>query len=306
MAAAAAGQALAASLPAPTLRLLGAGQHWGYGTLTFPTLRALLGRVGDADVVAVACDDAAGNPAGLALGRIAADADTAELLSIYVVPARRGAGLAGRLLEAFSARCRAQGAREVGATYMTGQASTPAVEALLARAGWSPPEPRMLVLEATLASIARAPWIRRLPLPAGMRIVPWLELTAARRQALVDAQARTAWIPADLIPFDHEADCEPLTSLALLDADAVVGWTIHHRIESILRYTCAYVHPRLQRRCRILLLYNEAVARMPQAGFDTGMWTVPVWHPGHAAFARRWMAPYATRFAETRASRRPL
>lgn len=51
---------------------------------------------------------------------------------------------------------------------------------------------------------------------------------------------------------------------------------------------------------------RSAVARTPQAGLDTGTWTVPIWHAGMSAFATCWMAPYATRFDDTRGSRLAL
>lgn len=60
----------------------------------------------------------------------------------------------------------------------------------------------------------------------------------------------------DPLPFDHEAHCEPHTSLALKANDRVIGWTISHRVGGVLRYTCSFMHPRWQRRGHILLLYN--------------------------------------------------
>lgn len=290
-------------------RPLGTDAAWNYATYTYPALRRLLHRLGDGGATAVAAEDAAGNPLGLALG-VAVNGNggrsAADLMSIYVRPESRRKGVAAGLLAAFTEICRTQGRAEIRATYMTGQPTTLAVEALLARAGWTAPETRMLVVRATLESIRPAPWMRDYPLAENMRIVRWLDLTEAERAGIVDSQSVHAWIPEDLYPFNHEAGCEPTTSLALKVDGKVVGWTINHRVGNVLRYTCSFMHRRLQRQGRILLLYNEAVARMPRAGLDTGMWTVPVWHPSMAAFARRWMAPYATRFDETRGSRLPL
>ncbi|CAK0741977.1 N-acetyltransferase domain-containing protein [Gammaproteobacteria bacterium] len=286
-------------------RLLGTGQQWGYYTFTFPALRYLLDRLDGDEVFAIGAEDTVGAPVGLALGRVAASKTEfrqAELMSIYVIPGMRRRGVGTHLLDTFTVHCRVLGLARIRITYMTGQASTPALEAILARAGWTPPETRMLVVQATLDSIRHAPWIRVLPLPKGTQIVPWVDLTASDRATLAESQNTQPWIPHDLYPFNHEAGCEPTTSLALKEDGHVVGWVINHRVGRVLRYTCAFMHPRRQRKCRILLLYNEAVSRMPQAGFDTGIWTVPTWHPDHAAFARRWMVPYAIQFNETRGS----
>lgn len=250
--------------------------------------------------------DPQGQPVGLVLGHVGASPDgtrVMELKSVYVSPAVRRHGIATRLLQAWVADCRIQGFEELQATYMTGQALTPAVEALLARTGWSSPELRMLVIKATLDSIRSAPWMKSFRLPAGMEIVPWRELSESDRADIAATNQAASWIPNDLYPFYHEENAEPVTSLALKQKGQVKGWVINHSVDKVLRFTCSYMHPQLQRMGRILLLYNQAVALMPQAGFDTGMWTVPVWHEGMTAFAKRWMAPYAIQFAETRGCR---
>ena len=272
-----------------------------YRAFTFPAWRGLLDVLDNPAVVAmgVVLD---GKPVGLALGHLA-EAGSAMLDSVYVTPAMRCRGMAAAAVAALASACRARGAHTLSCTYMSGQPTTPAFEALLARGGWSAPERRMLVVQATLDSIRHAPWMREYPLPADMEIVPWLSLDEAAREALRASHAAKAWIAPDLVPFDHEADCEPLTSLALRWKGEVVGWVINHRVDKVLRFTCSFMHPRLQRMGRIVLLYNAAVARMPEAGLNTGMWTVPVWHAGMSAFATRWMAPYATRFDDTRGSR---
>ncbi|MFC5496920.1 GNAT family N-acetyltransferase [Caenimonas terrae] len=285
---------------------LGAGDQSAYRIHTFPALRHLLDNAGDARILAVGAVDGSNRPVGLALGHpsIAADdGQWAQLLSLYVQPESRGAGVGSGLLSAFGALCLERGLPEIRATYMTGQSSTATLERFLASSGWSAPEGRMLVIQATLESIKAAPWMKTFALPDRMEVVRWLDLTEQDRSGIRDSQREQAWVPADLYPFDHEANCEPVTSLALKLEGRVVGWVINHRVEGVLRFTCSFVHRRLQRMGRILLLYNESVARMPLAGLQVGMWTVPVWHPAMAAFARRWMAPYATRFEETRGVR---
>lgn len=284
-------------------RLLGPGEGQAYQGHTFPAMRSMLEQTGSESVCAVAAQDDNGTPLGLALGHLAAEPDgsaAAQLASLYVRPDARGTGIGTALLVTFTQLCTRRGLPRIHAKYMTGPPSTAIIEKLFARAGWSAPEPRMLVIQATLDSIRAAPWMKAFPLPERMEIVRWDQLSAAERDWIAQTQREAPWIPTDLYPFDHEAHCEPVTSLALKLEGCVVGWVINHQVEGVLRFTCSFMHRRLQRMGRILLLYNEAVARMPQAGLHTGMWTVPMWHPSMAAFARRWMAPYATRFDETR------
>ncbi len=274
-----------------------------YDAFTFPSLRSLLQHANNTSVFTVCATDADGSPVGLALGRCNPDPNSAEsvqLASLFVRSESRGAGVGAGLLAAFSELCKRREKTEICATYMTGQRFTGALERLLARSGWSAPETRMLAIRATLKSIQPAPWMKTFLLPERMEIVRWLDLSQEDRTRIAESQQEQAWIPADLYPFDHEINCDPVTSLALKLEGRVVGWVINHQVENVLRFTCSFMHQRQQRMGRIFLLYNEAVARMPEAGMDTGMWTVPVWHPAMAAFARRWMAPYATRFDETR------
>ena len=266
-------------------------------------MRFLLAQTANGNAFAVGAEDKAGAPLGLVLGHLTDDAEggpSAQLASIYVRPDSRGIGIGTELLAAFKQGCMRRGLPQIRATYMTGQPSTHWVEKLFASAGWAAPKARMLVIQATLASIAPAPWMKAYRLPERMEIVAWCDLTPGERDWIAATQREQSWIPSDLYPFDHEAMCEPVTSLALKLEGCVVGWVINHRVGNVLRFTCSFMHRRLQRMGRILLLYNEAVTRMPQVGLDTGMWTVPVWHPAMAAFGRRWMAPYATRFEETR------
>jgi GNAT superfamily N-acetyltransferase len=281
-------------------RTLGAQDAIAYRLSTFAALEPLLQSAGTAGTIAVGLESEDGlMSAGLALGAIHADGG-ATLSSFFVRPAWRGRRLGQVLHAGFVQACRARGVHELAGTYMSGQDATPALEALLARCGWSVPQPSMLVVHASLESIRHAPWIRAYPLPPGMEIVRWLDVTPSERDALLASDARQPWIAPDLRPFDHETACEPHTSLALRHQGEIIGWVINHQVGEVLRYTCSFMHPRHQRLGRILLLYNEAVARMPAAGFSTGMWTVPMRHAGMVAFARRWMAPHATRFCETR------
>lgn len=284
--------------------VLQAHDFWLYRRLTFPAFRGWLDTPCDPGLVAVGLR-VDGASAGLALGWVGDDGQ-ATLASVFVLPEHRGQGGATALLAHWSRQAAQSGATAVQATWRSGQPTTAAVEALLARAGWSAPQPRMLVVVATLASIADAPWIRPQALPADMRILPWQAVDAEARAALRASHAESPWIAPDLVPFDHEAGCEPNTSCALVWKGDVVGWVINHAVDGVLRFTCSFMHPRLQRLGRIVLLYQAAVARMPAAGFDTGMWTVPVWHPRMADFARRWMAPHATRFDETRGAGKSL
>jgi len=103
-----------------------------------------------------------------------------------------------------------------------------------------------------------------------------------------------------------QAQVEKFVAFVLLVQGVARGWVINHAVDGVLRFTCSFVHRDLQRMGRVLLLYNEAVARARGLGFSEGMWTIPMQHHGMARFARRWMQPYSTFFGETRGSRKPI
>ena len=282
-------------------------QYRGY---TFPAYRYLLELPAQPQLLAMGlqCN---GLPVGLALGFMqtsenvdgvdgANPPNTAVLASIFLVPEQRGRGQARVLLQAWLEHAQRAGAETVQVTWRSGQPTTGALEALLKQTGWSPPQTRMLLVEATLESIAPAPWMQPQALPADTRIVPWQQVSSAQREALWASHCAEPWIAPDLIPFAHEAGFEPHTSLALLRGGDVVGWVLNHAHGETLRFTCSFMHPRLQGLGRVTLLYRESVLRAGPAGFARAMWTVPLWHPRMVRFAQRWMAPYATRFDETR------
>lgn len=143
---------------------------------------------------------------------------------------------------------------------------------VLGHIGTSPAGTRVMELKSVYIS----PSARRHGLATRL-LQAWID--DCRVQGFDELQS-APWIPNDLYPFYHEENAESLTSLALKLKGQVKGWVINHSVDKVLRFTCSHLHPQLQRIGCILLLYNKAVALMPQAGFDTGMWTVPVWHEG--------------------------
>ena len=94
--------------------------------------------------------------------------------------------------------------------------------------------------------------------------------------------------------------CLFTTSVALRVNGAIVGWCLTHAVDGLLRFTCAFVRKDLQRLGRLLLLWDEVFARMPQAGFTVGMWTIRLSSKGMVAFASKHMQPYSIFFGETR------
>lgn len=271
-----------------------------YRTMTFPAYRGLLSfHPFDVSPLAISAlqDDA---PAGLALLAPSVSLGEAELLSIFVAPRFRRGGIALELMQRTLAHCKTRGINRVSASYMSGQDATEALETIFHKTGWEPPQTRMLVVRCSLDSIKAAPWLDRYALPEGYEVLPWVQVTIAERAALRASNEQKPWIAPDLVPFDYEQDCEPVTSVALRINGAIVGWCLNHIVDRTLRFTCSFVRRDLQRLGRIVLLYSDSVSRAPATGLSVGMWTVPVIHKGMANFARKHMQPYSIFFGETR------
>lgn len=305
--------------PMSTLRLhsLAAHEAARFEDLTFPAYRHLLDgkpqtrhRQGDDRVIrpfAIAAERE-GLPAGLALADHAPGEREATLLSISVAPALRRKGIGSLLLQTIADVARSEGLDRLQATWMAGNAQTSAIEALLARCGFSAPLPRMLSLRFRAEVMAQAEWLRRYPLRPGYTVFSWADLDDADLRRLKQSQAERGWIAPDLQPWDHDRHgFEPATSVGLRYRGEVVGWVITHPIEpGTVRYTCSFVRADLARLGRILPLYGESFRRLQRFGFQRGVFTTPYQHAGMVNFARRWMAPHAEFVGETRGAERRL
>ena len=271
-----------------------------YCSMTFPAFQGLL-NFNSAVVAPLAIGTLQNEaPAGLALLVTNPSAAEAELLSIFVSPQLRRNGIALELMQRTLAYCKKQNIQKISATYMSGQDSTQTLENIFKKTGWALPQTRMLVVRCSLDSIKSAPWLNRYALPKGYEVLPWAQVSTAEREALVVSNLEKPWIAPDLVPFNFEENYEPTTSVALRFNGAIVGWCITHAVEGLLRFTCAFVRKDLQRLSRLLLLWDEVVARMPEAGYSVGMWTINFSSEAMVDFARKHMQPYSIYFGETR------
>jgi len=271
-----------------------------YRSMTFPAFQGLL-NFNSADVAPLAVGTLQNEaPAGLALLVTSPNTGEAELLSIFVAPRLRRNGIALELMQRTIAYCRTQNIQKISAIYMSGQDATQTLENIFNSSGWTAPQTRTLVVHCSLDSLKPAPWLNRYALPDGYEVLPWSQVTTAEREALRISNLEKPWIAPELLPFDVEENYEPATSVALRVNGAIVGWCLTHAVDGLLRYTCAFVRKDLQRLGRLLLLWDEVVARMPQAGFTVCMFGIVISNSPMVNFARKHMQPYSIFFGETR------
>jgi hypothetical protein len=248
---------------------------------------------------------------GLALAEVPLEnPDSApELLSLYVAPSVRGQGLATRLVEATEQQVAARGFARLTTVYMTGKPGSAAVERILEKRGWEPPQTRSVTTRFTLDEAERTPWFGRVqPDPKEFQIFSWTELTADERAELKRSHEASPWIAEGLEPWLHESyGFEPVSSVGARYRGRVVGWVINHVVDPhTVRFTCSFMRADLSRRGRILPLYTESLRRLRGTRYDTAMFITPMVFKEMVDFVRRRCAPWGSFFGETRGAAKIL
>lgn len=285
-----------------SLQILDSSTAAGYEKMTFPMFSPRLQALQPQGSTVAVGVTSLKQPIGLALAEIQSEESEAKVLSLFVKAERRNAGIGTALLTHLEQVLLQRGCQQASIVYMTGKSTTPALEHLLEKCNWSPPEPRMLICQGDIKSLD-APWIKMYEnLPSSFTIFPWCELTNEERIAIQRQQEEKPWIPEELIPFKHEEDMEPLTSFGLRYQGQVVGWLITHRIApDTIRYTCDWVREDLQKTGCLLGLHAKAHKRQARAKIHKAIWTVPLHFSDMVRFEKYEM-DYLSSVAQTRGS----
>jgi GNAT superfamily N-acetyltransferase len=291
-----------------TLNILKDSTAAKYKNLTFPSFRYFLQKIGsEKSLIAIAASYLE-QPIGLAFGEIKQDDNSGEVYSIFVEPQYRCTGIGTNLLMRLEEELRGRGCTKIKLVYMTGKPTTLALERLLQKCNWTPPQPRMLVCKGNAETIMEANWIKKYSrLPSSYSIFPWMEITKQEREIIQQQMKTQSLIAKDLTPFEYEKHLEPLNSLGLRYQGQVVGWVINHRLSlDTIRYTCSFVREDLQKMGRIISLYSEAGKRQVKAKIPNVIWTTPFIHKPMVEFIKHRWTPYLTSITETRGTVKEL
>jgi len=285
-----------------------------FAGMTYPRHRAALLAPQDSKssvAVGVYLDS---QPLALALASVDRATHAAELLSLFCQASHRKRGLGTALLVSLEEELKKRGCVCLSCVWSSGAAGAAALDRILQRCGWSPPQERMLLCTAD-EEIMKAPFFHppiydRIERAfANAQIFPWVEIPDDDRHSIDRRQNDSPWIPADLVPSLHEENIEPLTSVGVRIDGEVVGWMLTHRLSPlVIRYTCSFIRRDYALRGGIIMLYRQVIWRQSDQlpGGTSGIWTVPLKHRQMAEFVRRRMAPYLKSFAVTRGSARQL
>ena len=208
-----------------------------------------------------------GRPVGLAVAWLVAP-DSATVMSLFVLPDVRRAGIGAALLEELERACAERGHGHLDLSYALDTVGTGAFEGCLRKCGWTLHGRRLHTFTVD-GKLMEAPWFDRAVVQPPYVIEPWSTVTREDREELSRSQAADGWIPEYLVPFRFEDSVEMLNSLVLRHEGAVRGWLLTSRVdEHTIRYGNIFIRPSLNHTGRTfaaLALIAEAVRRQAQA-----------------------------------------
>lgn len=280
--------------------------------MTFPTYREHVEPAcsGDLSVVAIVAEEQ-GRLVGLALGSVYEDpvggGKESTLMSVFVDAGSRSQGIGTALVKEFLEVAVARRALKVSVLFMEGKSGTAILEKILISTGWGVPEGRMIAIKQSAVDALHDEhgWCRALPIPEGVRVMQWVDVSEEQKENIRRWQRETGEIPPYLCPDEviSHAPLELGTSVALEIEGQVLGWVLTHPLEGgVLRFTASYVKRDLQRRALLLHLLYASVSKMEECGFPSGIWTVPAQDARMYRFAMRRIAPRSDYCRETKIS----
>lgn len=178
-------------------------------------------------------------PVGLILISRSPDRKRAEVLSLSVIDAHRGHGIASELLAEAEQILAEEGCEQIDLRYTTNLPQSSALEHILQKRGWSPPTTLRIVCETDVSRYVNGPlYTLQIPLPEGYEIFYWKDLSALEREAILQRHTSTpgGWFPDEVSPFVQEDIMEPINSLGLRYGHEVIGWLVSHRVSPTTIY----------------------------------------------------------------------
>jgi ribosomal protein S18 acetylase RimI-like enzyme len=225
--------------------------------------------------------------------------EQADIISLFVAPEHRHQGIATQLLVHLERGLRKLNCPKIQIGYQVTELTENALETILRHQNWQPPKMEFLLTKTTIERLKDAPWVYQYPLPSQFEVFPWVDLTVADHDRLVQNQS----YPDSLNPFSQDPRIEPINSLGLRYQGEIVGWTINHRVAAdTIRYSTMFVERRFQRMGRGFSLLGEAIKRQINSGIPYATTAVASDNPLMLACADRHYKPYATYLSEARSS----
>jgi GNAT superfamily N-acetyltransferase len=248
-----------------------------YAGLTFPRYRNVLKRTPLLNGLIAIGAAYMGVPVGLILGGVSEQNDHAEILSLSTVPSHRGKGIAQQLLSTAVEQLKARGCQQVDLYYVNGKPTTPALERILEKGSWTPPQPITIIAHSDMNHVREKLINLEYPLPEEAEIFAWHDLTDADRSEIEQREQQPGgWYTNPTTTFGLvspfiDIDRIDQSSVGVRFRGKVVGWMITHRISpQSIRYTSLFVSSEVRQHNLGIMLILKALKRQDAHWQATG------------------------------------
>ena len=277
-----------------------------YAALTYPRFRGLLTQLAQYEDSTIAVGGSLfGQPVGLALAQLCPHCQAAHVHSLFVQPAYRNQGIGAALLTRLEEAVAQRAYDRMHIEYPAAHAETPALEQVLVRCGWQPPQRTFLRCavegKPAVEAFINAPWMQMPLLPDGFELFAWNDLDLNERQ-LIERQRLTEFDEHDAAQAVDDYSFDPLTSVGLRYRGDVVGWMLTTRIApKRVLYDWLAFKPQLRGRGYGMALVIAAIQR--EYALDgsemVGLWRTRLDNLPMMRIINRRLRPYITTILET-------
>lgn len=206
-------------------------------------------------------------PVGLILGTFGSSKEEARIHSFLVDPMHQNKGVGKKLLDTLELNLRSEGCKVVDGSFRQHWKSAPALRSILEQNKWTPPEEELIIVKGEAKKVLKLFMDDRIQLPEGFSFKPFVGLSDEDKQYIRKRKAEEGWYPDVLDPFIFEETINPITSLALMHGDTVVGWVMSHQISKNLNeFTSLFIDGEVRTYKLAHLLMRETIHRQHDHG----------------------------------------
>jgi GNAT superfamily N-acetyltransferase len=206
-------------------------------------------------------------PVGLILATFGATKEDARIHSFRVDPSHQNKGVGRMLLSTLEKNLRGEGCNKVDGAFRQHWKSAPALRKILEQNNWTTPDEELIIVKGEAKNVLKLFMDDRLSLPEGFRFKPFSGLSEDDLAYIRKRKAEDDWYPDILDPFIYSETINPITSLALMHNDTVVGWVMSHQISPTLNeFTSLFIDEGVRTYKLAHLLMRETIHRQHDHG----------------------------------------
>ena len=213
-------------------------------------------------------------PVGLILATFGKTNDEARVHSFRVHPDHQNKGVGRTLLTTLEENLRIAGCKMLDGSFRQHWQSVPVLRKILAECDWTIPDEELIMVKGKAANVLKLFMDTDLELPEGFSIKPFVGLSNVQKAKIRRRKQEEDWYPDVLDPFIYGESINPVTSLALMHGEEVVGWVMSHLIANGLNeFTSLFIDREVRSYKLAHLLMRETIYRQHDHGIPDFMIT---------------------------------